>query len=419
MRFFSNDKESRDDRQRDERQEAEQHGVDVQQRAGAVSAEQAHDQHPERVSSDPVSVPQQRAGSPWASAPDGGDTSDAGPDAGDAGVPFHEPAPQPTAFGASTVGGAVAASAMANPENDTWTATDRDSAANSGVGDDRTVAPGDGLVADDGTPLTGPRSDDVVDVALDDQGGFDDPHVHGDGTSTREDTTPPDARRTDIAADGTVTGAEAGTAAAGTLAGATAAGAAAGRHGSDAGADRVLQDDGTFDAPRAVDPATDRPLEGGAVSGGGAGRAAGDGFDRDPALKDDGTFDDPKAVDPDTDRPLATPAESAPAATPAPVPAGTAAPAMASTGAAAAFFDAGDAQSFQERWRDVQLRFVDSPKDATAEAAGLVDEAVDRLAASLRDQKGRLAGGGGADDTEKLRVELRAYRDLLNRILGL
>jgi len=92
--------------------------------------------------------------------------------------------------------------------------------------------------------------------------------------------------------------------------------------------------------------------------------------------------------------------------------------ATASAGTAGSFFDTGDAQAFQERWRDVQLRFVDSPKEATAEAAGLVDEAVDRLAASLREQKGKLAGGG-AEDTEKLRVELRAYRDLLNRILGL
>ena len=74
--------------------------------------------------------------------------------------------------------------------------------------------------------------------------------------------------------------------------------------------------------------------------------------------------------------------------------------------------------SFRERWREVQLRFVDSPKEATAEAAGLVDEVVDRLAASLREQKGRLAGDG-TDDTEKLRVELRGYRDMLNRILDL
>jgi hypothetical protein len=447
MRFFSNDKDSSDD----------QHDVDVQDRAEQVNPDQAHDDvHPERVSSDPVSVPQQRPGSPWSSAPDGG-TSDARPgvaedarpgvaedarpgdagdarpeDAGDATPedaeladreradgtdegrpPFHEPAPQPTAFGASTVGGAVAASAMANPQNDSWSATTRDSAASSGVGDDRTVAPGDGVVADDrdgdpdGAPVAGSRGDDVVDVALDDQGNFDDPHVRDADTTTREDTTPPDARP-DVAADGTVTdGGAGGTAAAGTLAGATAAGAAADRRADDrdgdrdrdGGRDTALKDDGTFDAPQAVDPDTDRPIEGG----------TGDGADRDTPLKDDGTFDAPQAVDPATDRPLDSPAQSAPV---------VAAVSTGTGGSAGSLFGADDATSLKERWRDVQLRFVDSPKEATTEAAGLLDEAVDRLAASLRAQKDRLSGDSG-DDTEKLRVELRGYRDMLNRILDL
>ncbi len=376
MRFFSNDKDARDDQQ----------GVDVQERADQVNEEQVH---PERVTSDPVAVPPQRPGSPWSSTPDISDTSDAelaaqeradGTDEGR--PPFHEPAPQPTAFGASTVGGAVAASAMAGPQNDTWSATARDSAADSGVGDDRTVAPGDGAVTGDreGAPAGGTHRSDPVDVALDDQGTFDDPQVRDADTTTREDTTPPDARRTDVAADGTVTdgGATTGTAAAGTLAGATVAGAPADR--GDRGADRdpALRDDGTFDAPRAVDPATDRPLD-----------------DSAPA--------------------------AAPVAAPmgAPAPAGTAASAgtAAPGGPAGSLFDADDARSFQERWRDVQLRFVDDPKEATAEAAGLLDEAVDRLATSLREQKGRLAGG--TDDTERLRVELRGYRDMLNRILDL
>ena len=71
-----------------------------------------------------------------------------------------------------------------------------------------------------------------------------------------------------------------------------------------------------------------------------------------------------------------------------------------------------------DRWRDVQLKFVDSPKEATTEAAGLLDEAVEKLATSLRDQKAKLHQVD-SDDTETLRVELRGYRDILNRILGL
>ena len=80
-------------------------------------------------------------------------------------------------------------------------------------------------------------------------------------------------------------------------------------------------------------------------------------------------------------------------------------------------FGADSAKGFQERWREVQLRFVDSPKDATAEAAGLVDEAVEQLTESLKAQKDTLLSD--SDDTEKLRLELRGYRDILNRILSL
>jgi len=75
-------------------------------------------------------------------------------------------------------------------------------------------------------------------------------------------------------------------------------------------------------------------------------------------------------------------------------------------------------QSFQGRWREVQLRFVDSPKEATGEAAVLLDEVVEQLATSLRAQKD-LVAKDTSDDTEQLRVELRGYRDMLNRILGL
>jgi hypothetical protein len=172
MRFFSNDKEPSDDRP----------DVDVRERADQPNPEQAQNDFPDRVQSDPVSVPQQRAGSPWLSAPENADTSDAElaaeerrdrtADTSDAGLaaderrdrtadagrpPFHEPSAQPTAFGASTVGGAVAASATANPLNDPWPATDRDSAADSGVGDYRSGAPRDGVVNDEDDRL---RPDD-------------------------------------------------------------------------------------------------------------------------------------------------------------------------------------------------------------------------------------------------------------------
>ncbi|SDT68833.1 hypothetical protein [Actinoplanes derwentensis] len=83
----------------------------------------------------------------------------------------------------------------------------------------------------------------------------------------------------------------------------------------------------------------------------------------------------------------------------------------------APFFPSSDTQPLRERWRDVQLRFVDDPKAATNEASGLVDEAVDKLATALRDHRGSFAKG--TDDTEALRVEFRSYRDILDRLLGL
>jgi len=76
-----------------------------------------------------------------------------------------------------------------------------------------------------------------------------------------------------------------------------------------------------------------------------------------------------------------------------------------------------DGDSFAERFRDIQLRFVDSPKEATADAAALVGEAVDKLTSALQAQKDSL--GGDSDDTEQLRVQLRSYRDLLNRLSAL
>lgn len=163
---------------------------------------------------------------------------------------------------------------------------------------------------------------------------------------------------------------------------------------------------------------------------------------RDEAIKDEGTFDSPEAVEPATGEPLsedkdhddepdtASPAEvdNAPVAVDAEpvaddVPAAAVpveAPAAATAGSTPAtpvdrLFADGDA--FAERFRDIQLRFVDSPKEAVADAASLVGEAVDKLTAALGSQKDAL--GGDSDDTEQLRVQLRGYRDLLNRLTGL
>jgi len=76
-----------------------------------------------------------------------------------------------------------------------------------------------------------------------------------------------------------------------------------------------------------------------------------------------------------------------------------------------------DGDSYTERLRDIALNFVDNPKEATQQAGALVDEAIDKVTSALKSQKDALAGEG--DDTERLRVELRGYRDILKRISSL
>jgi hypothetical protein len=82
------------------------------------------------------------------------------------------------------------------------------------------------------------------------------------------------------------------------------------------------------------------------------------------------------------------------------------------------------AQRLRDRWRDVQLRFVDDPRAALGEARGLVGEAVDSLTTALTEQRSRLDtdGGAGTDgdagETERIRVAIRHYRDFLDRVVA-
>jgi len=87
----------------------------------------------------------------------------------------------------------------------------------------------------------------------------------------------------------------------------------------------------------------------------------------------------------------------------------------------AAFWSESDAQGMRERWRELQLRFIDDPESVAGEAEQLVEEAVASLTASLNRAKQDLGSWreGEGTDTEKLRAAVRTYRDFLNRVLGL
>jgi hypothetical protein len=366
-------------------------------------------------------VPQQRPGSPWDDRP--GANAE------------HDPAPQPTAFGAATPGGAVAASAMAGPYDDVDHDTHRSTDAASGVADDRTVAPGDGVIAEDadrdranddtvawpaGQAPVDRDNDDrdpLVDVPLDDH-----PEDGVDGSRDAAGESHMAGHRATDDID-------------------------AGRPGNDdLGNDRL--DNDRLDNDRVDNDGlrNDGLRNDGLRNDRDEDRA--DDAEVDAALEDRGTFEDPQVTDGGkpgtaghveafepvvaepvvvapvavTEQERAREAEAEPvvavAAVPEPVTTAAAGPATtAGAAGSATLFPDAETQPLRDRWRDIQLRFVDDPKASTAEAASLVDETIEKLTTALREHRGSLAGGG--DDTEALRVELRSYRDILDRLLGL
>ncbi|GAA1751841.1 hypothetical protein [Luedemannella helvata] len=136
--------------------------------------------------------------------------------------------------------------------------------------------------------------------------------------------------------------------------------------------------------------------------------------DADPDAQPAGAYDTVPATG-DGPVPVDEPAAAAPVDTPAELVPG----AVTSEPAFAGWQDQ-DGQAFRDRWRDVQLRFVDDPRGAAAEAGTLVGEAVDAFTAALARQRQELDAWQSTegDDTEIFRVAVRRYRDLLDKILA-
>jgi hypothetical protein len=88
----------------------------------------------------------------------------------------------------------------------------------------------------------------------------------------------------------------------------------------------------------------------------------------------------------------------------------------------AGLWGADAADGLRDRWRALQLRFVDDPLGAADEAASLVGEAVESLMSSLSTHQRELddwRSSAGAPDTEQLRMTVRRYREFLDRLLEL
>jgi hypothetical protein len=76
-----------------------------------------------------------------------------------------------------------------------------------------------------------------------------------------------------------------------------------------------------------------------------------------------------------------------------------------------------DVAGIRNRFLDIQAGFVDEPRQAVEEAGRFVDDLVRQVADALPAQRGQLAGAEGS--TEELRLALRAYRQFVDRLLGL
>jgi hypothetical protein len=80
-----------------------------------------------------------------------------------------------------------------------------------------------------------------------------------------------------------------------------------------------------------------------------------------------------------------------------------------------------DADGFQSRWEEIQVRFVDEPRGAVEDADALVATVMQRLAESFAQERERLEAqwGRGEDiSTEDLRVALQRYRSFFQRLLA-
>ncbi len=94
-------------------------------------------------------------------------------------------------------------------------------------------------------------------------------------------------------------------------------------------------------------------------------------------------------------------------------------------GPAGQLLDDAERDRLGQRLHHALAAFVDTPRDSVAEAAEVLAEAEQQLLASLRDRRAALRAGwqengdpeGPGPDTEQLRLTLRTYREVTERLL--
>ena len=138
--------------------------------------------------------------------------------------------------------------------------------------------------------------------------------------------------------------------------------------------------------------------------------------DAEDAVAEDADAEDADAEAESADVPPAPVAEPSADTTPADTAGVAATPVAADADALLASLDAGD---IRNRFLDIQAGFIDEPRQAVEEAGRFVDDLVRQVADALQQQRGQLAGATEEASTEDLRLALRAYRQFVDRLLGL
>ena len=88
---------------------------------------------------------------------------------------------------------------------------------------------------------------------------------------------------------------------------------------------------------------------------------------------------------------------------------------------AAPLFSQEESKDLYARWDEVQVGFVDEPRQAVERADSLVAGAMKRLAEVFAEERARLEGQwdrGDSVSTEELRLALRRYRAFFGRLLS-
>lgn len=85
-------------------------------------------------------------------------------------------------------------------------------------------------------------------------------------------------------------------------------------------------------------------------------------------------------------------------------------------------FPNNELETLRNRWKEIQVNFVDEPRKAVEQADGLVASAMKRLAEVFADERSKLEKQWDRGDdvsTEDLRVAFQRYRTFFDRLLSI